>query len=152
MNKRGAFILFEQPLQNGEKQLIDLVNNGDYSWHIDQDEIYKKKDLLEIRGWHSAEKLKELNGKSDIGIIFMRLERWPRDNFQYKNFEKYEDYVNSECSLVLLCVDVAYYEIYCKDGAESKMIYDTFVFHPAVERIEYITDENDGRTGFDIGR
>ena len=68
---------------------------------------------------------------------------------KYSSIENYDEFVKSECQLVILCTDVFYYEIYAKNifmievlnnNAKENNFYD----------VEYITDENDGRTSFSV--
>lgn len=56
--------------------------------------------------------------------------------------DKYEDFINSDCELVLLIVDSSYTSIYCKDIEILKQLHaNAKMFN--VDLLAYITDDND---------
>lgn len=61
----------------------------------------------------------------------------------------YQEFLNSDCQLVLLVADSSFVIIYCKN---RKMAED--LFNNAKDRgydhVKYITDANDARTGFSV--
>ncbi|CAI8956421.1 MULTISPECIES: DUF2691 family protein [Bacillus] len=76
-------------------------------------------------------------------IIFADLQVYPKD--KVSEIETYEEFVESECELVLFVVDSCYTVIYCKDKEKLELLYknaDSFGF----KNIQFITDENDTRT------
>jgi Protein of unknown function (DUF2691) len=56
----------------------------------------------------------------------------------------YEEFVNSECEIVVLLVDCSYVDIYCKNTELIEDVYH-YVHQKGYTNIEYI-DENDSRT------
>ena len=57
----------------------------------------------------------------------------------------YQEFVESECTFVLLLVDSSYVTIYLKDQITIKHIFSKAVT-AGYKNIEYITDENDTST------
>jgi len=62
-----------------------------------------------------------------------------------KDVETYEEYLESDCQMAVLCCDWYYYEIYAKDREITDRIKKNCEAN-GYENIQYITDENDGRT------
>lgn len=61
----------------------------------------------------------------------------------------YEEYLDSSCKLVLLIADCSYVTLYCKDPDMLEALFQQAVqcgFH----RVDYVTDENDARTGLSV--
>ncbi|MEH7463057.1 DUF2691 family protein [Bacillus thuringiensis] len=61
----------------------------------------------------------------------------------------YEEFVNSGCELIVLIADCSYATIYCKNKEMTEKLYEN-ALEMGYENIEYITDENDGRTGMSV--
>lgn len=62
-----------------------------------------------------------------------------------REIETYQEFVESECTFVLLLVDSSYVTIYSKDQVTVKYLFSKAIT-AGYKNIEYITDENDTRT------
>lgn len=61
----------------------------------------------------------------------------------------YEDFLISQCEIVLLIVDSSYVTIYVKDQYVTERLYRKAVQN-GYENIAYITDHNDPRTALTL--
>ncbi|MCD2349064.1 DUF2691 family protein [Clostridium guangxiense] len=118
-------------------------------WHISEDEIYNEMDesLLENRYINGETFLKIIKEKS-YSVIFANIKAYP-PNSTPNDIENYDDFIKSECKLVILCSDVFYYEIYAKNDWMIEIIKNNAIKNN-FSNIEYITNENDCRTGFSV--
>lgn len=63
-----------------------------------------------------------------------------------ETLDLYEEYLYSPCQMCLIYYDCGYLDIYIKDETRRKSAWDTLVALGA-EDLEWLTDENDRRTG-----
>ena len=135
--------------ENVLKTIFTDVNCEKYWWNISEDEIYDKTDKPIF-------KKKYIDGKTFVNIItnqnhhviFVNIKAYP-PNSPPSDLETYGDFIKSECQLNLLCADVIYYEIYAKDNLVVEAIRSNAIKN-GFQNVDYITDENDGRTKFSI--
>ncbi|TMV43302.1 DUF2691 family protein [Paenibacillus mesophilus] len=73
---------------------------------------------------------------------------YPKDE-SIEDVLTYEEFLKSQCQLVLIVIDSSYLTVYCKD---NKMIDDLYLnaIRKGFEKVEYITDENDFRTRLSV--
>ncbi len=148
--KRG--VSFQIPGKPGT-YLFEVLKGIDiekYCWFVeDQSEIwdasYKQSFFEKGRydGRNFIEKIKE-----NYYILFLKLQACLR-NEDFSNIHTYQDFCDSNCQLLLLIYDCEFVEIFIKD----QWIIDTLYQHLLSNNftnVEYITDENDGRTKMDI--
>jgi hypothetical protein len=81
-------------------------------------------------------------------VIFADLKAYPKDK-NISDIDSYEEFLNSDCQLVLLVVDCSYITIYCKDKEKLESIYQNAKIKE-FDDVQYITDENDTRTGLSV--
>ena len=118
-------------------------------WHISEDEIYNKlgQSIFENSYINGKTFLDIIQGKN-YNAIFANIEAYPT-NSKFKDINNYMEFLNSECQLVLFCVDVIYYEIYAKEDSVIEIIKNNAIKNNFYD-IEYTTKENDGRTVFSV--
>lgn len=87
--------------------------------------------------------------KSPHYIIFLKLQAYLRISNRFKDIHTYEDFLSSDCLLLLLIYDCEYVEIYLKDAKTVNRIIEN-AKEARFEEITIITDENDARTNLDI--
>ncbi|WP_337588343.1 DUF2691 family protein [Paenibacillus gorillae] len=61
----------------------------------------------------------------------------------------FDEFLKSDCHLVLLIVDSVYVTIYCKDKDQIESLYNNAV-NKKYEKVEYVTEDNDFRTGLSV--
>lgn len=91
--------------------------------------------------------LKRLFKDNIYYVIFADLKAYPKGE-EVVDIETYEEFKGSKCELVLLVVDCTYVTIYAKDQEAIKLMYENALNQSFY--VEYITDENDGRTRLSV--
>ncbi|MGH1298380.1 DUF2691 family protein [Bacillus pretiosus] len=91
--------------------------------------------------------LKRLFKDNIYYVIFADLKAYPKGE-KVVDIETYEEFKGSKCELVLLVVDCTYVTIYAKDQEAFKLMYENALNQSFY--VEYITDENDGRTRLSV--
>ena len=131
--------------------IIRELSVGDISWHVDCLDClgYEEKYGMENNRHYSVEKLLSCL-ELDLPIFFARMMAIPGGAFPDRNIDTYEDYRESNCQSVVLCVDGGHFEIYSKDEA----LLNKLAQYPAdlgIEYAEWIDESEEGtvdRTSF----
>lgn len=131
-----------------EKILYDLLKDTvfvDYKWIIRQQEIIYEsnhdKTLLSYLSGTEWEKEIRFNG--NYYVLFLNLQVYLKDG-EESNIETYDDFVNSDCELIVLFSDNKFIEIYVKSNDLKKKIIKNIDAKKIKYKIK--TKENDGRT------
>ena len=153
--KRG--IIFKIPNEYG-KILGDLLkpfNIESFNWYIGGEESYFiQNDTLGKLMFHEdiygmdGRVLKELLENNEYYIIFANFKAFLREK-DVIDVQTYEEFLNSDCQLVLLVVDCEYATVYCKDQGKLEALYHNAISN-GYEDVQYITNENDFRTRLSI--
>ena len=91
--------------------------------------------------------LKKLIKDNIYYLIFVDLKAYPKGE-EVVDIETYEEFKESKCEVVVLVADGDYIQIYAKNQEEIEMIYENALNQGFY--VEYITDENDGRTRMSV--
>ncbi|MCY7756853.1 DUF2691 family protein [Bacillus inaquosorum] len=111
-------------------------------WELDDQEFFKDNSVVE--GAVFANHLKT----NQYYTIFVELQAYPFG--QAVNLvQTYEEFVDSDCELVLLLADSSYVSIYCKDRNVIEKLFINALKNDS-EEVQLITDDNDTRTGLTI--
>jgi Protein of unknown function (DUF2691) len=70
-------------------------------------------------------------------VIFIELIAYPKGK-QVRDIETYDDFINSECQLVLLIVDSSFTTIYCKNKEILERLYNNAIVQ-GFDQVQYIT-------------
>jgi len=150
--KRG--VSFYIPNEWG-KYLCDVLKpvicTRQFYWEIYDDEAWEKKDGVELdlfsKRKYISDEFNRLISSGVYYIVSARLAAY--DTFEgYSNkFSTYEDFQKSCCQMLLFITDSTFIEIYSKNIQYINILYENAIEKNFLE-IEYITDENDGRTEF----
>jgi hypothetical protein len=153
--KRG--ITFEIPNEHGKilGNILKTFNAEIFNWYIGGEESYFiQNDTLgdalfdqEIYGM-DGRVLKELLENNEYYILFANFKAFPKEK-EIINVQTYEEFLNSDCQLVLLVVDCVYATIYCKDQGKLEALCHNAIRN-GYEDVEYITHENDFRTRLSV--
>ncbi|SFC37684.1 Protein of unknown function [Bacillus sp. OV322] len=153
--KRG--ITFEIPNEYGSFlwKVLTPFEITEFVWLSADEESYlvENKELREplfpeeMNGMDSLF-LRELLEENKYYLIFVNLQAYPKGKNPL-HIETYDEYVNSNCQLVLLVVDSIYVTIYCKDKAKLEGLYQNAKLK-GFNSLNYITDKNDTRTRLSV--
>ncbi|PFL24845.1 hypothetical protein COJ07_04270 [Bacillus cereus] len=91
--------------------------------------------------------LKRLFKDNIYYVIFADLKAYPKGE-EVVDIETYEEFKESKCELVLLVADCTYVTVYAKDQEAIELMYENAIDQGFY--VEYVTDENDGRTRLSV--
>ncbi|MEK4251881.1 DUF2691 family protein [Paenibacillus sp. FSL W7-1287] len=153
--KRG--ISFEIPNEYGRflEEILKPLDVTAFDWFVGGEEAYIVTDkglsnplfpemVLGMKG----EILKDIIENNKYYLIFADLKAYPKGTY-ITEINTYKEYLDCDCQLSLLVIDSSYISIYCKESELLEDLYENARisgFNP----LEYITDENDFRTGLSV--
>jgi hypothetical protein len=146
---RGISFILNKSEHSILASILDGIDITSLYWNVSENEIYVDEgEDLYIE--------KNIDGMTFLSIInidyyfvyFANIKAYPDNNYS-DNINCYDDFLNSNCELVILCSDGIYYEIYSKSEEMIKIIKFNCI-KKCFDEIEYITDENDCRTIFSV--
>ncbi|MGP4041859.1 DUF2691 family protein [Gracilibacillus sp. D59] len=122
-------------------------SGGEESYIVEDDELGEPLFTNEINCMDGLF-LKELLEDNEYYLIFVDLKAYSKGKNQ-EDIETYEDFLNSDCELVLLVVDSIYATIYCKEREQLERLYDNAQIK-GFDNLQYITENNDTRTRLSV--
>jgi len=120
-----------------------LLLIGDGESYLVVDDRLDKEIFSEDKKVIGGDELKNLLENSKYYIIFADLKAYPKD--EISNIERYEEFIESKCELVLLVFDSCYVTNYCENKEIIELLHKNAV-ECGFKDVKYITDENDTRT------
>lgn len=122
--------------------LEKLMDVAKYEWYVDDVDL----NYIEFRpGRYSGSEFKEALEEL-AGLSFARVRRYPVGS-EVREMNAYEDYLQSDCSFLLLFYDGGYYQVYAKEEALTHRIYHLCAeMDQEFDHAEYVDDDNDERT------
>lgn len=132
-------------------KIFSTIDISKYCWYNikNQTEVWDeslKKDFFCKEYYSSQDFLKCI--QSNYYIVFLKLQAYSLSH-NFKNICSYNDFIDSDCQLILLINDCEYVEIYSKDQNVLSAIFQAAI-NSNYNNIRYITDTNDGRTKMNI--
>ncbi|MEM1505280.1 DUF2691 family protein [Domibacillus sp. 8LH] len=151
--RRG--VSFEIPNEYGSLlgNVLKPIDITVFAWQIGSGESYRVENgqLKELfpadKDTIGGAELKRLLEDHTYYMIFADLKAY--QNGEFSTIDTYEEFIESQCELVLLVVDCSYVTIYCKNKKGLELLHDHAI-DCGFENVEYITDENDTRTGLTV--
>ena len=143
---------FEIPNRYGRYlyNILEDVNIKNYLWKFcDGEAYYIENNQLggamfpQPYTYDGQDLYKRISAK-DYYVIFADLKAFKKKTHM-QGIATYEDFLNSQCEIVLLIVDSSYVTIYVKNHHLTEIIYRKAVQN-GYENIAYITDDTDPRT------
>ena len=126
-------------------QILDKTNYDTYYWNITEDQILDNEimDYITFNEIINGKELKQfLEQKRNYSVISINAKA---SYIPYnKAIYSYEDFLQSPFTIILLCADDVFYEIYSKDMEFLKRVKENAIKNN-FSNIEYITAQNDGR-------
>ncbi|WP_028403134.1 DUF2691 family protein [Ectobacillus panaciterrae] len=146
-------ITFEIPNDYGQ-HLADILKPSDITalnWLVEPEESYLVADnQLDIPFFPDEQEIIDgstmhnLINSESYYLIFVDVKGFPKGK-NAAQITMYEEFVNSDCELIVLIADCSYTTIYCKNEEVTRKLYKN-ALELEYGNLEYITDENDGRT------
>lgn len=105
-------------------KIFENINLSDYIFYIPENELIDKnsKYIFE-KEIYDYNEIKQIISSNNYYLIFLKLQIY-KENIKYKIINNYDDFINSDCELIIFINDCQYAQIYCKDSELFKQIYD----------------------------
>lgn len=148
--KRGITVDIPNENDNLLWKVLKPIDISSFDWWVGSEESY----LVARGGLDEAlfpeepsivegSDLKRLFKENIYYVIFADLKAYPKGE-EVVDIETYEEFKESKCELVLLVADCTYVTVYAKDQEAIELMYENAIDQGFY--VEYVTDENDGRT------
>ncbi|UYW68958.1 DUF2691 family protein [Bacillus cereus] len=135
-------------------KVLKPINIASFNWRVGNEESY----LIARGGLDEALfpeepsvveglDLKKLVKDSIYYLIFADLKAYPKGEIVL-DIETYEEFKESKCEIVVLVADSNHIQIYAKDQKAIELMYEK-AWNQGFY-VEYVTDENDGRTRLSV--
>ena len=148
--KRGIIVDIPNEYDNLLWKVLKPIDITLFDWRVENEESYFRlpdglgSELFsEDNKVMSGLELKKLIKDNIYYLIFADLKAYPKGEV-LGDIETYEEFKESKCELVLLVADCTYVTIYAKDQKAIELMYENALNQDFY--VEYVTDENDGRT------
>ncbi|WP_342714872.1 DUF2691 family protein [Bacillus paramycoides] len=152
--KRGITVDIPNEYDNLLWKVLKPIDISSYDWWVGNEESY----LIARGGLDETlfpdepsivegSDLKTLFKDNIYYVIFADLKAYSKGE-EVVDIETYEEFKESKCELVLLVADCTYVIIYAKDQKKIELIYENARNQDYY--VEYVTDENDGRTRLSV--
>ncbi|WP_342572669.1 DUF2691 family protein [Paenibacillus sp. FSL R5-0749] len=136
-------------------EILKPIGVSNFDWFIGGEESYFIEDdtlgddlFPDMIMGMNGEELQKIIDNNEYYLIFANLKAFPK-GAKITDLITYEDYMLSDCQLVLLVVDSIYVTVYCKDTEKIEEIYN-HINRQGFKSLEYVTDENDMRTTLSV--
>lgn len=128
-------------------KLLRNIKSAGYEWFILEQEIIQNNDSMFFpEKMTDSEFHSIMTNERSYFVYFLNLQAYPIGT-KLTTIKTYNDFLNSECEIVLLISDGRYIDIYAKHKEHIEQCIEN-AKELGCEKIEILTDENDGRTEF----
>ncbi|AKR10066.1 MULTISPECIES: DUF2691 family protein [Bacillus cereus group] len=152
--KRGVFVDIPNEYSNVLWKVLKPIDIAVFDWRVRNEESYliARGELDEALFPEEPSvveglALKKLVKDNVYYLIFADLKAYPKGEIAI-DIETYEEFKESKCEVVVLAVDAQYIQIYAKDQKAIELMYENARNQGFY--VEYVTDENDGRTRLSV--
>lgn len=148
---RGVEFEILQQNANVLWQMLNCINIEDCEWYaVDgQEEVWNEKgneDFFKTQHFSGKDFAQKV--KSNHKIIFLKLQAYFLDGI-FSDVQTYEEFLKSNCQIIVLVTDCEYVEIYCKDINLLNQLYH-HALSQEYKNVRYITDDNDHRETMNV--
>ncbi|MED1114622.1 DUF2691 family protein [Bacillus paramycoides] len=152
--KRGITVDIPGGYDNLLWKVLKPIDITAFDWKVGNEESYLiagnglgPELFSEDNEVMKGSELKKLLKDNIYYLIFVDLKAYPKGEV-LGEIETYEEFKESMCEVVVLVADGDYIQIYAKDQEVIEMMYENALNQGLY--VEYITDENDGRTRLSV--
>ncbi|MBJ7929070.1 DUF2691 domain-containing protein [Bacillus toyonensis] len=152
--KRGIIVDIPNEYDNLLWKVLKPIDITLFDWRVENEESYFRlpdglgSELFsEDNKVMSGLELKKLIKDNIYYLIFADLKAYPKGEV-LEEIETYEEFTESKCEVVVLVADGDYIHIYAKDQKAIELMYENALNQGFY--VEYVTDENDGRTRLSV--
>ncbi|MBG9718878.1 DUF2691 family protein [Bacillus mycoides] len=152
--KRGIFVDIPNENDNLLWKVLKPIDITSFDWRVENEESYfilpdglGTELFSEDNKVMSGLELKKLIKDNIYYLIFADLKAYPKGE-EVVDIETYEEFKESKCKVVVLVADGDYIQVYAKNQEKIEMMYENAIDQGFY--VEYVTDENDGRTRMSV--
>ena len=134
-------------------KIFARIDLSEYSWEISDNYIINPKLKVSEQGFFcgnvlSGDVFSKCISVDQYYMVYADIKAYPSGS-EHTEIVTYKDYLASECRLVLLCTDVTFIDIYCKDEHILKKIHQNCLAS-SFEKVSLFTETDDSRTRMSI--
>lgn len=148
---RGVSFIIPQETSNILFRILKCIKIESFNWYniISQTEVWDSSHCFNFfeDDYYEGGKFLELISIEHF-ILFLKLQAYSNYN-GFSDLHTYEEFINSNCQLLLLIYDCENVEIFVKDFDLSRAIYENALLN-GFSKVRYITVENDSRECMDV--
>lgn len=142
-------VIFEIPNEYGNYlyDILEPLPVDCYEWLIDNDEIYLLNDneftnefLFDEDRILSGEKLYERSKNNTYYMIFVTLRGFLKEGI-IKAVSKYNEFLESDCKIILAVYDCSYVVFWCKDSQLISNMY-MHAISKGYKNVKYISEKD----------
>ncbi len=147
MKNKG--ISFEIPNKYGTylSEILEPLPYAEFQWSIDDDEIYKIKDgeflseglFKDMCNVLSGNELYEIASSCSQYLIFITLRAFNKYG-KIVTVNNYQNFLESDCQIILGVYDCSYVMLWCKDSRLVSMLFHYFQ-EKGFDNLKYITED-----------
>ncbi|MED2186065.1 DUF2691 family protein [Bacillus wiedmannii] len=152
--KRGIFVDIPNEYDNLLWKVLKPIDITSFDWRVENEESYfispdglGPELFSEDNKVMSGLEFKKLIKDNIYYLIFADLKAYPKGEV-LEEIETYEEFKESKCEVVVLVADGDYIHIYAKGQEAIELMYENAMNQGFY--VEYVTDENDGRTRLSV--
>ena len=128
---------------------IDMVK---YDWYniMDQNETWADINGVKFldEEFYTGKALSQRMEQDYLMIIFLKLQAYLKSGTFY-DIHTYEEFLASDCQLLILIADDDYFDIYSKDQTSIQTLYQMALSESFID-VKLLTTENDQRFKLDV--
>ena len=149
----GLDIMVKNAADNFLYKIFNGIDVSDYIWIIDADEIlYTENDkhMQELFSSNvmSGEDFLKCISRENYYMIFADIKAYPIGS-DCSCINTYEDYLKSDCQIILLCADSSFIDFYSKDIEIINKVNENCINYN-FEQVNPVTEQNDTRTRMSV--
>lgn len=151
---RGIFLLAPNGYGKILANILDGIPINSFFWKVEHVEAYSgNADMHSDNRFDTApmtgnDFFNTINEDPNYLLMFGEFSAFYKES-DIVEIKTYDDFIESNCQLLILVADTTFFEIYAKDLATIEKIKQN-AEKLDYEKVEYITDENDQRTRMSI--
>jgi hypothetical protein len=149
----GLDIMVKNSTDNYLYKIFSGIDLTKYIWEISSDEILYSENGVDYqklfdKSLISGDEFIKCISKESYYMIFSDIKAYPVGS-KLTNITTYEDYLKSDCEIILLCADVKFIDFYSKSNEILKKVYKNCI-NNKFEQVTTITENNNSRTKISV--
>ena len=119
---------FQIPNEYGNyiNQIFHALDFNEYKWNIRTDDIINDQEMNGIftKRYMDGETFSSSINEKNYYMIFVDIKAFGIDGC-YRDIETFNDFVESDCQIILLCTDSTFISFYCKKKEIMELVHNS---------------------------